>query len=160
MTKYYWENVLFPQFLMSVDSCTISELANFEVEMQLNNLALRAITDFKFPNISLEYDFDTEVVEDDTFFKYYFKNEITQREINVILARMKQHWVEYQISQERLFMNIHFDKDIRLHSPGNTIDKLVKMLRTFQTMADTVEYNYGRVSNNGRPSIGDVNKDE
>lgn len=145
---------------MSVDSCTISELSNFEVELQLNNLAIRAIADFKFPKISLEYDFEEDIVEDDVFHKYYFKNEITEKEVNVILARMKQHWIEYQISQERLFMNLHYDKDIRLHSPGNTIDKLVKMLTTFKAMADTAEYNYGRVSKDGSPAIGEVNNNE
>jgi hypothetical protein len=84
---------------------------------------------------------------------------VKQKEINVILQRMKQYWIEFQISQERLFSNMYYDKDIRLHSPGNTLDKLIKMYTTFENAADKAEYAYYRVESN-RPTIGAINKDE
>jgi hypothetical protein len=55
-------------------------------------------------------------------------------------------------------MNAYYDKDIRLHSPGNTIDKLIKMFTTFKKNADKEEYNYYRVNESGRPTWGDVNE--
>jgi hypothetical protein len=70
---------------------------------------------------------------------------------------MKQYWIEFQISQERLFANAYYDKEIRLHSPGNTIDKLIKMLVTFKAMADIAEYKYNRVTIAGESGIGEVN---
>lgn len=156
----YWEKNLFPQFLQSVESCTLSDFTNFEIQNQLNYLVIRAINDFKFPKYSLEYEVDetldpnTEVIKG-----YYFVDEnVGQKEFNVILARMKQYWIEFQISQERLFANAYYDKDIRLHSPGNTIDKLIKMFTTFKAMADNAEFNYGRVSSTGEAALGDINE--
>ena len=151
---------MFPQFLQTIDSCTLSDFTNFEIQNQLNYLVIRALNDFKFPKISLEYSLD-ETINDDTEepYGYYFvESEVGQKELNVILARMKQYWIEFQISQERLFANAYYDRDIRLHSPGNTIDKLIKMYNTFKTSADIAEFNYGRVSLNGEPAIGDVNE--
>lgn len=158
--KNYWENHLYPQFLQSVDSYTLSDFTNFEIQNQLSYLVIRALNDFKFPRVSLKYDLD-ETLNEETMesYGYYFTSEeVGQREFNVILARMKQYWVEFQISQERLFANAYYDKDIRLHSPGNTMDKLIKMFNTFRSMADRAEFDYGRVSEEGTPTLGDINE--
>ena len=158
--KNYWENHLYPQFLQSVDSYTLSEFTNFEIQNQLSYLVIRALNDFKFPKVSLDYDFDALENEEtmEPFGFYFTSDEVKQKEFNVILARMKQYWVEFQISQERLFANAYYDRDIRLHSPGNTMDKLIKMFITFRDMADRAEFNYGRISEIGEPAIGDINE--
>lgn len=156
----YWENNLFPQFLQSVDSCTLSDLTSYEIQSELAGIALRAVNDFKFPLYSLDYVFDT-LKNDETGLEYgyYFvSEEVGQKEFNVILARMKQYWIQFQISQERLFANAYYDKDIRLHSPGNTIDKLIKMLTTFEAMAEKAEFDYGRRTDVGDPSLGEINE--
>ena len=160
MNKNYWEKHLFPQFLQSVDSCTISNFTNFEIQNQLGFLVIRAVNDFRFPKFSLDYSFDdTENPETGEPYGYYFNsNELSQKEYNVILARMKQYWIEFQISQERLFANAYYDKEIRLHSPGNTIDKLIKMFTTFRAEADKAEFNYGSVTLLGKPAIGEINE--
>lgn len=156
----YWENHLFPQFLQSVDSCTLSDFTNFEIQNQLSYLVIRAVNDFKFPKTSLAYNFDENINEEteEAFGYYFIEDEVGQKEFNVILARMKQYWIEFQISQERLFANAYYDRDIRLHSPGNTIDKLIKMYTTFKTSADIAEFNYGRVSVTGEAVLGDINE--
>ena len=49
--------------------------------------------DFKFPQVTLEYDFE-EQINDNTMesFGYYFvSDDVGQKEFNVILARMKQY---------------------------------------------------------------------
>lgn len=145
--------------MLSVDSCTLSNLTVFEIQDQLSYLAIRAINDFKFPKIDLAYAQDlTENPDTEEAYGYYFiSNEVTQSELSVILARMKQYWIEFQISKERMFDNAYYDKDVRLHSPGNTIDKLIKMFTTFKDAADCAEYNYGRVSAGRLPAIGDIN---
>jgi len=158
--RNYWENHLYPQFLQTIDSCTLSEFTNFEIQNQLAYLVERALVDFKFPKVPLTYEFE-EQINDNTMesYGYYFVSDsIGQKEFNVILARMKQYWIEFQISQERMFANSYYDRDIRLHSPGNTLDKLIKMLVTFREMADRAEFNYGRVSEEGTPALGDINE--
>jgi hypothetical protein len=160
VSNNYWENHLFPQFLQSVDSYTLSDFTNFEIQNQLNYLVIRALNDFKFAKVDLNFEFD-ETINDDTMepFGYYFTSEeVKQPEFSVILARMKQYWIEFQISQERLFANAYYDRDIRLHSPGNTMDKLIKMFTTFRETADRAEFNYGRVSIEGTPTLGDINE--
>lgn len=89
----YWEKNLFPQFLQSVESCTLSDFTNFEIQDQLNYLVIRAINDFKFPKYSLEYEVDETLDPNTGVIKgYYFVDEnVGQKEFNVILARMKQY---------------------------------------------------------------------
>ena len=157
----YWETYLFPQFLQTIDSCTISEFTTYEIQSQLGNLAVRAVNDFKFPRVALAYTYDTEInPATEVEYGYQFTSDnVTQKEYNVILARMKQYWIEYQISQERLFQNAYYDKEIRLHSPGNTIDKLIKMYTTFKNAADKAEYDYGRLTSAGNAALGEINDD-
>lgn len=146
--------------MQSVDSCTLPQYNNEQIQDQLGYLVIRAITDFKFPRVSLAYDFDATInPKTEVAYGYYFiSDELTQKEYNVILARMKQYWIEFQISQERLFANAYYDKEVRLHSPGNTIDKLIKMFVTFKNTADIAEFNYGRVSELGESTLGEINE--
>jgi len=150
---------LFPQFLQSIDSCTLSDFTTYQIQSELENLTIRALTDFMFPQYSLAYTIDTDQnPATGVMFGYYFdSDDVGQREFNVILARMKQYWIEFQISQERLFANAYYDKEIRLHSPGNTIDKLIKMFSTFKATADKAEFNYNRVTIDGDSGIGEIN---
>lgn len=161
MAKIYWENDLFPQFLQSIDSVTLSELSNLEIQNHLNNLAKRAIVDFKYPDYSLDYEFDDdENPETGESYGYYFVNEnIGQRELNVILARMKVYWIDVQLSQERNFKNDYYDVHVRLHSPGNMIAQLVRMRNTFKNAADEAERRYySRNIETGEPRIGGINE--
>lgn len=162
MSRNYWEDNIFPQFLESVDSCTLSDLTNTILQDQLNMIAQRAIADFKFPKYTLAYEYDSEVNPLTGIpYGYYFTEldgALSQKEYNVIVAHMKKYWVEFQISQERLFQNAYFDKDIRLHSPGNTLDKLDKMYKTFISVALKAERDYSRVNPTGVPTWGDVNE--
>ena len=160
MSRNYWENHLFPQFLQTVNSCTLSSFTNFEIQNQLNYLTIRALNDFKFPKVSLAYAFDSAVnpLTEEAFGYYFISDIVAQPEFSVVLARMKQYWIEFQISQERLFANAYYDREIRLHSPGNTIDKLIKMYTTFKDAADKAEFDYGRISETGTPSLGEINE--
>lgn len=155
----YWENNLFPQFLDGIESCTLSDLTTYQIQSELENLVIRAVADFMFPQYSLAYTLDeTQNPETGVMYGYYFdSDDVGQREFNVILARMKQYWIEFQLSQERMFENAYYDKDIRLHSPGYTIEKLIKMYTTFKATADKAEFNYNRVTLTGDSGIGEVN---
>lgn len=56
-------------------------------------LVVRAINDFKFPRVSLEYDFDSTINDEtgEAYGYYFISSKVTQKEISVILARMKQY---------------------------------------------------------------------
>jgi hypothetical protein len=88
----YWEDVLYPQFLGAIDSCTLSELTNYEIQSEIDLLALKSVNDFKFPRVALTYLYNSDInPSTQSPYGYYFVNSITQKEFNVILARMKQY---------------------------------------------------------------------
>ena len=163
MQNNYWSSCLYPLFLSSLSSCTLASYTDQELQNELDILVKRAIARFKFPKISLDYEYDETIentnlpiVERSTK-GYYFVNDIGYREIEVILAWMKVYWLEYQLSKERNYENLYADKDVKAFSSGNLISAIDKAYSTMMFTARKVEEDYGRVSANGKPAIGDVN---
>jgi hypothetical protein len=62
-------------------------------------------------------------------------------------------------SLESNYENLYADKDVKAFSSGNLIASIVKALDTFTAQARKTEEFYYR-SNNGVPTIGDVNTNE
>ena len=147
-----WNEILFPLFLSTLSSCTLASYADEELRDELNNMAMRAISRFRFPRVKLDYTIDEDG-------NGSFNNNITMSELEVIICWMKVLWLEYQLSKERNYENIYVDKDVKAFSSGNLIASIVKALDTFTTQARKIEEFYYR-SNNGTPTIGDVNADE
>ena len=147
-----WSKYLFPLFLSTLSSCTLASYTDEELEQALNQFAVRAIARFRFPRVSLAYTIDNDG-------QGSFINEITMSEMEVILCWMKVLWLEYQLSKERNYENLYADKDVKAFSSGNLIASIVKALDTFTAQARKIEEFYYR-SNNGAPTIGDVNTDE
>lgn len=144
-------NTLYSQFLSTVRSYTLSELSDYEIQAELFNLANRAIANFKFPKIKLDYQFnETEQIHE-------FVNDITQKELNVLLAHMKVAWIEEQISREEKFANQYYDSNVRTFSMGAMLAQLNRMNENFVEAARRAEYDYSRVATDGRPRIGDIN---
>lgn len=145
----YWHSCLYPLFLSSLKSCTLINFTDEELQAELDHFTLRSIGKFKFPKISLEYGKSED--------GYYFINNLTQKEINVILAWMKVYWLEYQLSKEEIYQNTYADKDVKAFSSGNLIASIQKAYDSFVTSARKEEEDYGRVNKEGRPAIGDIN---
>ena len=145
-----WNKVLFPLFLSTLSSCTLASYTDEELEQALAQLAMRAIARFRFPRINLEYNFKEG--------QGSFVNEVTMSEIEVIVCWMKVLWLELQLSKERNYENLYADKDVKAFSSGNLIASIVKALDTFTAQARKTEEFYYR-SDNGTPTIGDVNAD-
>ena len=74
-----WSKFLFPLVLSTLSSCTFASYTDEELMQSLNQLAMRAISIFRFPRISLEYVID-EAGEGS------FVNEITMNELEVVLS--------------------------------------------------------------------------
>ena len=147
-----WNKVLFPLFLSTLSSCTLASYSDAELRDELNNFAMRAIAKFRFPRVKLDYEFDC-------CGNGVFLYDVTMAEIEVIISWMKVIWLEYQLSKERNYENLYADKDVKAFSSGNLISSIVKALESMTTAARKTEEFYYR-SNNGTPTIGDVNADE
>ena len=147
-----WNKCLFPLFLSTLSSCTFASYEDSELEQALEQLAVRAISMFRFPRISLDY-IITETGQTE------FVNDIGPAEIEVIISWMKVLWIELQLSKERNYENLYADKDVKAFSSGNLITSMTKALESFVTLARKKEEFYYR-SNKGAPTIGEVNADE
>lgn len=147
-----WNKLLFPLFLSTLSSCTLASYTDEELEQALNQLAVRAIARFRFPRVKLDYAIDDSG-------QGSFVNELSMAEIEVIVCWMKVLWLELQLSKERNYENLYADKDVKAFSSGNLIASIVKALDTFTAQARKTEEFYYR-SNNGVPTIGDVNTNE
>lgn len=157
MSRAYWSSDLYPLFLRGLSSCTYVSFTDQEIEDELSGLARRAIARFKFPKVSLEYAFDESADNDGNVRGYYFVQEPTMLELNVVLAWMKVYWLEFQLSKERNYENIYADKNVTAFSSGNLITAIDKAYNTMRIEARKCEEDYGRVNKNGRPAIGDIN---
>lgn len=144
-------DALYSKFLSSISSYTLSQLSDYEIQVELFNLAERAIAAFKFPRIDLSFEYNE--IKD----KHYFINDVTTKEINVLLSLMKLFWIEFQISKEEKFQNHYYDNNVRTFSEGNLLAQLNRMYENFSKAAVKAEYDYGRVGSDGRPRIGDIN---
>ena len=159
----YWNSCLYPLFLSTINSCTYAEITDQELQDELDNLALRAIAKFKFPKVSLEYGYSNEIIDntlpivEQQKYGYYFINNVTIKEIRVILSWMKVYWLEYQLSKERNYENLYADKDVKAFSSGNLIASILKAYESLTLAARKDEEDYSRVNKDGRPAIGDIN---
>jgi hypothetical protein len=142
---------LYDQFLTTVSSYTLTQLTNDDIEAELFNLAERAIGAFKFPKVPLTYDLDIST------YVHFFTEDVTQRELNVLLAYMKLFWIEYQISNEQRFLTQYYDDKVKTFSQGNVMAQLNRLHENFMENAKRTEYEYGRVDKDGRPKLGKIN---
>lgn len=157
MSRTYWSSDLYPLFLKTVSSCTYVSFTDAELENELSGLARRAIARFKFPKVSLEYEFDPELDAEGMVKGYYFVEEPRMLEMNVILAWMKVYWLEFQLSKERNYENVYADKNVTAFSSGNLISSMEKAYSTLRDEARKCEEDYGRISLDGKPAIGNIN---
>ena len=165
MNNNYWSYCLYPLFLSTLSSCTLASFTDQELQDELDHLALRAVARFKFPKVDLSFAYDSE--EENPNYSivkrkskgYYFLNDVSIKEIRVIISWMKVYWLEYQLSKERNYENLYADKDVKAFSSGNLINSIEKAYNTFTTAARKDEEDYSRVNAKGKPAIGDVNVD-
>lgn len=165
-----WEKVLYPPFLDTIRGEYYSIVSDQELRCELYNLAQRAIAAFKFPNKSLAYEADFTVWEGDVerpydpatddgwddVHPYFINDDITYREIEIIIAWMKVYWAENQASNADNFLDIYTDANIK-YSRANALDKYLKFVTTFKKEARELENRYSRVSEVGKPALGDIN---
>ena len=144
-------DILYSQFLSSISSYSLAKLADDEIQAELFNFANRAIANFKFPKVELTYTLN------ETDYMYYFDNNVSQRELNVIISHMKVAWIDYVISKEERFQSQYYDDNVKTFSMGNIVAQLNRLYETLLAKAKSDEYDYGRVNKEGKPRIGDLN---
>ena len=147
------------QLLNTLNSSTLAGMSDFEIDETLALLVFRAIADFRFPQMPLTY--QREENPNLGTVKYYFTENITQKEINVLLAIMKKYWLEQQLDSERNFEMLYYDKDVRTFSRGNIMQQLRTRYEDAKLAAEQAQFDYGRVDSVlGTAAVGTVNDAE
>ena len=142
---------LYPQILDSLKSGTLAGMTNHDIQLFLDNLIRRAVADFLFPRIDLSYGLQFEDDPDD----YAFVNDITQKEINVLLTLIKRFWLEQQIDDEEKMEQRYFDAAIKTHSQANMSVAIRQRYQDALKECDIAQYNYSRSVDN-KPTVGDI----
>lgn len=170
----YWDDVLYPQFRSFIRGEYYGIISQDNLDEDCYYLACRAINAFKFPKISTDYttfyavrvdgNILQEADESDTELNpiphAYFNNDITFAEIDIIIAWMKVYWCEQQISNADNFEEIYTDANIKTYSRANAVDKNMKLMAEFRDYAKDLENRYSRVTQERKPSLGDINSNE
>ena len=89
-----------------------------------------------------------------------FLNNLSYAELEIIIAWMKVYWCENQISNADNFDDMYTDVNIKTFSRANAVDKNMKLMAEYRKYARDLENRYSRVTDQQKPSLGDVNSDE
>lgn len=141
------------QVLNTLKSNTLAAMEDYDIELMLNDMIIRAVANFRYPKIALSY---SEILDDNETVELTFDNTLTQKEINVILALVKVAWLEQQLDNETNFENVFYDRDVKVHSRGNLVKSIQERYAFAKEEANSVQYNYYRVSAAGAPAVKDI----
>ena len=168
----FWDDVLYPPFRATIRGEYYGIITQEDIDEECFNLAMRAISAFKFPKISTEYktfyavrnkDNELEEVDlkdcPDAIMHGYFINDLSYAEIEVLIAWMKVYWCENQLSNADNFDDMYTDANIKTYSRANAVDKNMKLMAEYRSYAQELETRYSRVNDSRKPSMGDINED-
>lgn len=135
-------STFYNQVLNTMKSNTIAEMSDEDIISMLDMMLIRAIAEFRFPDINLEH----IQVENPTTNKteYAFVNKVTQRELNVLLVLVKKYWLEQQLDNENEFANLYYDRDVKTHSAANLIKTLNNRYTEASNEAKRIQWDYSR----------------
>lgn len=133
MTTSY--NDIYDRFLSKITDYELAELLDEEIEAELNKFMRSAIVDFKYAES------DRLVRNDES---KEFVNDLTEIEQEIIAKFMIVHWLNPQILRLENVRNELGNKDFKLYSPANFLDKIRVLKRELKDEAnnDMIYYLY------------------
>lgn len=141
---------LYEQFMSSLGSSFLLELTNEEIEKELHIWLIRALAKFKYPRVSLDITKGQNTDE-----QWYFVNEVTQKEFEVLLAYMKVYWFEYILANEKRFLLYYEDANLRLPSQGAIMTQLNRTFENATRAAKQAQTDYYK-EQDGAPQVGEI----
>lgn len=107
------------------------------------NLLMSAITWFKFPKVSLEYDLNTR----------QFQEDLSNDEIQILATYMKCEWLNRTILTWENVKPLYEERDF---SQANLLDKFKNQLEYEKKNAEKLEARYYRIDNRKPFRYGDL----
>ena len=140
----YWDEVLFPEVLRLIRGERYLVMSDRQIADELITLAKQAVNNFLFPNIALDYAYEEDPESEVFPRRYYFVNDLTDRELAIIIAWMEYFWCKLIVSNADNFNNVYFDSNIKAFSPGNMLHNYRTMMYNYRDEARRLESRYYR----------------
>lgn len=131
------------------------ELTNDEILEELYNLTVLALPKFKFPRVPLNYVKFTNNDGPDGKNGAYFEEEITQKEITVIVEYMLSLATQKQLAAAIEMDSFYEDANLKLPSVAGKVTQLNRANENQMEKAESSENDYYRSLNNS-PTIGNI----
>lgn len=141
---------IYSQFLSSVPEADFGQLSDGEIKKELSNWLKMAVADFLFPYISTEY---VEAPDIDYTGEGEFVAQLSQREINVLLAYMKVRYFDAQISNAKRYDKYYYDANMKASSDAPLLAQLNRAHEGAVRAAKEAEFNYSRRNAVGQPNV-------
>lgn len=155
----YWDEVLFPEVLTTIRGERYLAMSDRQIADELITLAKQAINTFLFPYVSLEYSYQEDPNNLAFPKRYYFvSDELTDRELGIIITWMQFYWCKLIVSNADNFNNVYFDSNIKSFSPGNVLHNYRALMEQYRDEARRLESRYYRGT--PTPSIGGTIDDD
>ena len=135
-------STFYNQVLNTMKSNTIAEMSDNDIVQMLDMMLFRAIADFRFPDVSLDF-IETENPRTGNLENAFVEN-VTQRELNVLLVLVKQYWLEQQLDNENQFASLYYDKDVKTYSAANLLKQINDRYEKSIQESRMAQYNYSR----------------
>lgn len=134
---------VYNSFLFQIEDSRWENMSRWEMEMDLKQLFLYAISWFKFPRVSL----DTITIknEDDEDIEVFENELVSNSEIQVIVAYMKYIWIERLVNTGENLRPMYSERDF---SPAKMLNELRGKAEDQLNIAKKLEARYYRSINN------------
>lgn len=135
-------STFYNQVLNTMKSNTIAHMSDEDIINMLDMMLMRAIADFRFPDVELTFELRKNPATNQL--ENAFVENVTQREINVLLALVKQYWLEQQLDNENQFDSLYYDKDVKTYSAANLLKQINDRHERSIQESRMAQYNYSR----------------
>lgn len=147
--------LVYDQFLSTV-SVNFPNLTNDEIKQELFNWTVLASSYFKFPRVDLDYVvYRVNNPGPNGEVGAYFKGELTQKEITVIVEYMKLVHFEIQLTDSKKYEMYYEDANLKMPSQSALITQINRSYENQQAKAKKAERDYYRVKDN-KPTVGSI----
>lgn len=147
-------DIVYEQFL-SVSSNDFGDLTNEEIKEELYNLTVLSIPRFRFPRISLKYKtFDNSEMPDGKG-GTYFLEDVTQKEITVIVEYMLSSSTQKQLTAASEENSYYQDANLKLPSVTGRVTQLNRANENQMKKAKRTEEDYYSTRNDS-PTLGEI----
>lgn len=152
MTKF---ELVYDQFLSTVN-ISFPNLTNDEIKEELFNWTVLASSYFKFPRVNIDHVvYTVNKPGPNGEVGAYFKGDLTQKEIMVIIEYMKLVHFQIQLTDSKKYEMYYEDANLKLPSQSAMITQINRSYENQELKAKRTEQDYYRVRDN-KPTFGDV----